>query len=156
MTAPSSEAPDQLEAGRKAIERALAETTERAYALAGARDPLSPEEKAKPGTALKTYRLATQLAAPIAPLVLAWCTQKGKEELNRRPERYDELIRAANREGELRPRLDLLQQAEALLMEDLPILPLYHYTSKYLQHPSVTGREPNLLEYHPWKRVGIE
>ncbi len=88
VTAPSSETPDQLEAGRNAIEDALAETTERAYALAGARDPLSPEEKAKPGTALKTYRLATQLAAPIAPLLLAWRTQKGKEEPNRRPERY--------------------------------------------------------------------
>jgi 3-deoxy-D-manno-octulosonic-acid transferase len=38
--------------------------------------------------ALKTYRLATQLAAPIAPLLLAWRTQKGKEEPKRRPERY--------------------------------------------------------------------
>lgn len=85
---PRSEDPADIEAGREAIERALAETTARAYALAGAADPLSPEEKAKPGTALKAYRLATQLAAPVAPLLLAWRTRKGKEERDRRPERY--------------------------------------------------------------------
>ncbi|MDJ0513872.1 MAG: glycosyltransferase N-terminal domain-containing protein [Methyloceanibacter sp.] len=88
VPAPRSEEPREIEAGRQAIEEALAETTARAYAIAGAADPLSAEEKAKPGTALKTYRLATQLAAPVAPLLLAWRTRKGKEEQDRHPERY--------------------------------------------------------------------
>jgi 3-deoxy-D-manno-octulosonic-acid transferase len=88
VPAPRSEDPAEIEEGRRAIEQALAETTTRAYALAGDADPLSPEEKAKPGTALKTYRLATRLAAPVAPLLLAWRTRKGKEERDRHPERY--------------------------------------------------------------------
>ncbi len=37
---------------------------------------------------LKTYRVLTQLAVPVAPLILAWRTRRGKEEPERRPERY--------------------------------------------------------------------
>ena len=85
---PDTEDSDELEKARQAIERALAEATARAYELAGATDPLSEEEASKPGLSLKTYRLATLLAAPVAPLLLAWRTRKGKEERDRRPERY--------------------------------------------------------------------
>jgi 3-deoxy-D-manno-octulosonic-acid transferase len=85
---PATDDAEKLEAGRAAIERALSETTARAYALAGARDPLSKEESSKPGFSLKTYRFATKLAAPIAPLLLAWRTRRGKEEADRHPERY--------------------------------------------------------------------
>jgi 3-deoxy-D-manno-octulosonic-acid transferase len=85
---PSTDDANQIEAGRAAIERALAEVTLRAYALAGATDPLHKEETSKPGVSLKTYRMVTQLAAPIAPLILAWRTRRGKEEPDRHPERY--------------------------------------------------------------------
>lgn len=85
---PDTEDQDEIEKGRQAIERALAETTARAYALVGATDPLSAEEALKPGLSLKTYRLATKLAAPVAPALLAWRTRKGKEEPDRHPERY--------------------------------------------------------------------
>ncbi len=78
----------EIEAGRAAIERALAEVTARAYALAGATDPLSKEARTKPGLSLKTYRLATKLAAPVAPAILAWRTRRGKEEPDRHAERY--------------------------------------------------------------------
>ena len=71
-----------------AIERALAEVTARAYALAGASDPLNKQDAVKPGLSLKAYRAFTSLAAPLAPLILSWRTRRGKEELDRRPERY--------------------------------------------------------------------
>jgi 3-deoxy-D-manno-octulosonic-acid transferase len=77
-----------IEEGRIAIERALAEVTARAYARAGASDPLAKQVAAKPGLSLKAYRLLTRLAAPIAPLILDWRTRRGKEETDRRPERY--------------------------------------------------------------------
>jgi len=79
---------DQLEARRATIERALAEVTARAYALAGATDPLNKEEMSRPGLWLNAYRLVTKIAAPIAPLLLAWRTRHGKEEPDRHPERY--------------------------------------------------------------------
>jgi 3-deoxy-D-manno-octulosonic-acid transferase len=78
----------KLEEGRIVIERALAEVTARAYALAGARDPLTKQDTTKPGLSLKAYRVLTRLAAPFAPLILDWRTRRGKEEPERRPERY--------------------------------------------------------------------
>jgi len=45
-------------------------------------------DTAKPGLTLKAYQLLTGLAAPFAPLVLAWRTRRGKEEAGRRAERY--------------------------------------------------------------------
>ena len=84
---PSNDA-DVIETGRLAIESALAETTARAYALAGAKDPLTKQETAKPGLSLKIYRVLTRLAGPFAPLILDWRTRRGKEEPDRRPERY--------------------------------------------------------------------
>ncbi len=77
-----------IEAGRRAIEEALAGVTARAYRLAEARDPLNREEAAKPGFTLKAYRAFTRLAVPLAPLILDWRTRRGKEEIERRPERY--------------------------------------------------------------------
>lgn len=77
-----------IERGRADIERALAEATARAYALAGAVDPLNKEKSVKPGLSLKAYRALTRMAAPVAPLILAWRTRLGKEEAHRRPERY--------------------------------------------------------------------
>ncbi|MGH6737372.1 MAG: glycosyltransferase N-terminal domain-containing protein [Methyloceanibacter sp.] len=85
---PAGDDAETVEAGRRAIERALAEVTARAYALAGATDPLTKEAASKPGFSLKAYRLGTRLAAPIAPLILAWRTRRGKEEADRHPERY--------------------------------------------------------------------
>ncbi len=77
-----------IEEGRLAIESALAEVTARAYALAGASDPLNQQEAIKPGLSLKAYRVFTRLAAPFAPMILDWRTRRGKEEPGRRPERY--------------------------------------------------------------------
>ena len=85
---PPSSDTDDIEAARLAIEGALAETTARAYALVGARDPLNRADATRPGLLLKSYRALTKLAGPVAPLILAWRTRRGKEELERRPERY--------------------------------------------------------------------
>ena len=55
---------------------------------AGASDPLTKPETIKPGLSLKLYRALTSLAAPFAPLMLAWRMRRGKEEPGRCPERY--------------------------------------------------------------------
>jgi 3-deoxy-D-manno-octulosonic-acid transferase len=80
-----------LEAARIAVERGLNQATARAYDLAGAIDPLSPQAQlkaAKPAFAIRAYRALTRYAAPLAPLMLAWRTRIGKEEPASRPERY--------------------------------------------------------------------
>ena len=60
---------------------------------------------------------------------------------------YDDLIlykapKAVTREA----RYALFTQAETMLMEEMPIIPLYTYTSKHLIHPSVDGLYANLMD----------
>jgi len=86
---------DALEACRLAVERGLNQVTARAYDLAGGTDPLSaakPSEGVKAGFTLRAYRALMSLAAPLAPLMLAWRTRRGKEEPERRMERYGEAV----------------------------------------------------------------
>jgi ABC-type oligopeptide transport system substrate-binding subunit len=43
----------------------------------------------------------------------------------------------------------LYAEAEALLLADAPIVPLYFYVSKHLVSPSVSGYESNVFDRHP-------
>lgn len=82
-----------LEESRLAVERGLNDVTARAYALVGATDPLSTVTNInaeKPSRSVTAYRWLMRLAAPLAPLMLAWRTRRGKEERDRRSERYGE------------------------------------------------------------------
>lgn len=72
-------------------------------------------------------------------------------------ERYDEIIledapRAETREE----RYKLFQEAETILMEYMPIIPIYIYSTKSLIHPSVKGVPSNIMDYYNWKYVYLE
>ena len=41
-------------------------------------------------------------------------------------------------------------------MEQMPIIPLYTYTSKHLVHPSVSGMPPNLMDSANFKYVSLD
>jgi oligopeptide transport system substrate-binding protein len=69
--------------------------------------------------------------------------------------RYDDLIARAFRSPDEETHFALLQEAEALLLEDLPIIPLYWYTRIYLKDPRLKGWEPKLLDNHPLKYVSF-
>ena len=53
-------------------------------------------------------------------------------------------------------RFDVLRQAERLLLEEAPIVPLYFYTRVYLAALYVKGLEPNILGYMDFKRVYLD
>lgn len=69
---------------------------------------------------------------------------------------YDELLAEANRTGDPEKRFELMQQAEKILLDELPIMPIYYYTSTYLLDPRVKGWYPTLLDHHPYKYVYLE
>ncbi len=52
-------------------------------------------------------------------------------------------------------RMEHLRRAEALLLEDLPILPLYFGATQFLASPHVQGWHPNLLDQHPLRSVTL-
>jgi oligopeptide transport system substrate-binding protein len=68
---------------------------------------------------------------------------------------YDALVRQAANEGDLERRAHLLQQAEAILLEDMPIMPIYIYVRTRLAKPWVGGYEPNIMDHHRSKNFYI-
>ena len=61
---------------------------------------------------------------------------------------YDRLLGEASAEGDTKRRAELLQQAERVLLEDLPIMPLYFYVTARLVRPWVGGYAPNIMDHH--------
>ena len=68
---------------------------------------------------------------------------------------YDRLLDAASAETDLRKRGALMESAERLMLEDLPIIPIYFYVSKHLIKPWVGGFEPNIMDHHYTKNFYI-
>ncbi len=68
---------------------------------------------------------------------------------------YDALVRQAQRAVSESDRMRLMKQAEAILLDELPILPIYWYTRVYLKDPRVKGWNPTATDNHPYKYVSI-
>jgi len=60
---------------------------------------------------------------------------------------YDALIEAAAAETDLEKRALLLQDAEQIVLEEAPVLPIYFYVSKRLVKPWVGGYVPNIMDH---------
>jgi oligopeptide transport system substrate-binding protein len=63
--------------------------------------------------------------------------------------KYDDLMRQAESESNAGKRRKLLQQAEQILLKDMPIIPIYFYTTQHLVNPAVKGWEDNVMDIHP-------
>ena len=71
--------------------------------------------------------------------------------------RYDDMIvnlapRASSREA----RYAIFHEAESLLMQQMPFIPIYTYTSSHLIHPSVRGMPSNLMDSMNFKYVWLQ
>jgi oligopeptide transport system substrate-binding protein len=91
-----------------------------------------------------------------ATFLNVWTSSSGNNHSGWSRPDYDQLLFQAARTSDPAARHALFQQAEALLVADAPIIPLYHYTHVFLKHPAVQGWHPNLLDHHPYKHVWLE
>jgi oligopeptide transport system substrate-binding protein len=64
-------------------------------------------------------------------------------------ERYDQLLAEAEATVVADEQMRLYAAAEAVLLEDAPIVPLYFYVSKHLVAPAISGYESNVFDRHP-------
>lgn len=71
-------------------------------------------------------------------------------------ERYVKLLDVANRTLDAERRNQLLSEAETLLLNEQPIIPLMTSSTNWLKKPYVKGMYPNPLTLHPWKFVYLE
>lgn len=98
---------------------------------------------------------AADYAAPENFLFVFASASKGLNYPRYRNPRYDELLDAAVSESDVPTRMALMREAEAILIEDSPILPIFYYVSKYLVADDVTGWSPNVLSAHRSRWLGF-
>ena len=70
-------------------------------------------------------------------------------------ERYDELMSMAARTGDQDLRFTYFQEADQILVDEVPIIPIYYYSSKHLVDPSLKGVELNVMDYKPFKYMTL-
>lgn len=85
-----------------------------------------------------------------------WVTDGGNNRSGWSNKEYDNLIRKAAKIADKTERYELLQNAESILMKELPIMPIYFYRSKSLVQPSVQGWHSTILDHHPYKYIRLK
>ncbi len=61
---------------------------------------------------------------------------------------YDALIKASNTELDLAARAELLARAEAIMLQDYPLSPMWFLVNQNLVDPELTGWEDNVVDVH--------
>ena len=69
---------------------------------------------------------------------------------------YDDFLARSGRELDVAKRMELIRQAEDVLTEEAPVLPIYHHARVYLSRPSVKGWHSNPLDTHAYTRVFLQ
>jgi oligopeptide transport system substrate-binding protein len=69
---------------------------------------------------------------------------------------YDRLIADAAKEPDTDKRMKMLEQAEQILMAEMPIIPVFFYVSRNLVKPKVRGWYNNLRDDHPIRSIWID
>ena len=69
---------------------------------------------------------------------------------------YDQRVRTAATELHPGRRLALLAEAEAILLGESPVAPIYHMATNELVKPYVRGMYPTALNVHPITYLSIE
>jgi oligopeptide transport system substrate-binding protein len=74
-------------------------------------------------------------------------TDGGNNNTGYASEEFDDIILDLAPKAQTRDeRYGLFYKAETMMMNEMPIIPIYTYTSKHLIHPSVEGIYPNLMD----------
>ena len=76
-----------------------------------------------------------------------WMTGGGNNRTGFSSAHYDSLVVAAGRESDPVKRAEVLAECERIIVvEELPILPIYHYVSLHLYDPRLQGIQNNVLD----------
>ena len=69
---------------------------------------------------------------------------------------YDELVESSNQAATQQERYELLYKAEQILLDQLPLIPIFYYNYSLLKSPQVKGFEFNMVNYPVYKGVYLE
>ena len=68
---------------------------------------------------------------------------------------YDRLVKQAEVTPEPAARAELMQRAERLMLSQMPIIPIYFYTTQHLVAARVRGWVDNVMDVHPTRYLSI-
>ncbi|MCR6654014.1 MAG: hypothetical protein NVV73_22130 [Cellvibrionaceae bacterium] len=69
---------------------------------------------------------------------------------------YDELMNLISETADVGRRNELFEEANRILAEEMPVLPLYYYSDLNLVHTAVQGWYDNAMHFHPLKHVYLQ
>ena len=69
---------------------------------------------------------------------------------------YDELMKRAEAETDMKARAALMQKAEGILLKEMPMIPVYYYTTQHLVNEKIQGWKENVMDIHPTRYMHFE
>jgi len=85
-----------------------------------------------------------------------WRTGDGNNQTGWSNARYDELLKLATLEGDPEKRMSHFREAETILLDELPILPIYWYVRSTLRSPAIKGWNPSVIEMRCYKGMSLK
>lgn len=82
-------------------------------------------------------------------------SKHGLNDMSYNNPRYDALLLQASRQADPAVRMGLLEEAERVMLDDMPMLPIYYYVSKQMVKPWVAGFESNIMDHHHTRHFRI-
>lgn len=70
--------------------------------------------------------------------------------------KYDQIIDASDRTMNQKERFKNFVEAEKILADEVPMIPIYGYTRSYMKKPYLHGFWPDYQDRHPWKYMWID
>lgn len=84
-----------------------------------------------------------------------WETGGGNNDTNWGSPEYDRLLRSALSAPTTAARYEIYQQMEKIMIEEMPIIPIYFYTYARLVSPRVKNFFTTPIDNYPWKYVDV-
>ena len=86
-----------------------------------------------------------------------WVTDGGNNRTGWSNPDYDRIVlRETPKIADQEERFESFYRAETMLMEAMPIIPIYTYSTKRLVSPHVKGMTPNILDIYNYKYISLE
>ena len=84
-----------------------------------------------------------------------WKTGGGNNDTGWGNEEYDWMLSQALAAPNDEERFKVYNRMEKILIDEMPVLPIYHYTNSKLISPKVLGYKITPLDNFPWKFVDL-
>ncbi|MSU69696.1 MAG: peptide ABC transporter substrate-binding protein [Opitutaceae bacterium] len=84
-----------------------------------------------------------------------WETDNGNNDSNWGNPEYDRLLHRALAAKTTEERYEIYQQMEKIILEEMPVMPIFFYTHARLINPRVKGYRSTPLDNFPWKYADI-